>query len=202
MKGLLIFLTGAAAGVTGCYLYMRNKTEAYINEEIELMKEHYAEKIDEVRHETEKAVNEPKKGLKQAKNEGNKDEKDDAYYKNIINRLNYNSISNNKSVEEPVITPPEEPEVITHEEYSDCPDDWDSLHYIYFEGDAHHDPVVIDEFTNEVVDNGLDIIGRDNLDSFGSEEDGVTYIRNEQYRSYIEVTHDDRNYEDTEYYED
>ena len=213
----LAFILGAAVGSVATFFAVKKKfkddSEAFISEEIELMRQHFEEKLSEYEPKSEKAVNGAKNGLKTAKSEGS-DKKFDSpeeerqYYDGLIDKLNYNAISRKKNDDENEETKKPVPVVVTSDEFMD--DEFKSKeckaynirYFKFFEGDAHHESVVIDDSTDEIVEDGLDIIGRDNLDSFGSEDPNVTYIRNDLEKLYIEVMYDERNYEETEYYED
>jgi len=213
----LAFILGAAVGSVATFFAVKKKfkadSEAFISEEIDLMRQHFEEKLSEYEPKSEKAVNEAKNGLKTAKSEGS-DKKFDSpeeerqYYDGLIDKLNYNAISRKKNNDENEETKKPVPVVVTSDEVVDMDMrsedhlNYDTIHVIFFEGDAHHESVVIDEFTEEIIEDGLDIIGRDNLDSFGSEIDKMTYIRNDLRGTYVEVIFDERNYEETEYYED
>lgn len=220
MKGFLAFILGAAAGSVGTYFFIRKKSEEYINDEIEAMRQYYAEKLDEIKSEEENAVNEAKNGQKTAKSEGSvkefeSEEEEKAHYQAMIDKLNYSSISKkdkSKPSRMQQETRPDpklySPVVVTSDEFHDEDyrsndhKNYDEMHLIFLEGDEHHDAVVIDEFTEKIIPDGLELIGRDNLDSFSSEEDNITYIRNDIEQTYIEVSYDSRNYEDTEYFDE
>ena len=84
------------------------------------------------------------------------------------------------------------------EEYEDEEEDYTKRTLSYFSGDG----VIMDSDTEEVIDNGIDLVGEENLEKFGEYEPEVVYVRNESNKTDYEVILEDRTYKDSEYNDD
>ena len=153
LKGAMIFLLGAGAGAAGSYLYFKKKYDAD-KEELNELKDHYYCKINV------------------------KDDLDIA--ETIIKKANYMpEIETRLMNDEPIVVAsppedyPEEPIIITEEDYSEKELSFDKYEVDFYVGDN----ALVDE-NNELIES-CDAIGYENLEKFISDEsEDVMYIRN------------------------
>lgn len=193
INGILIFTGGALAGAGGAYLYLKNVFDKIIEEDAEKIRSEYIKQIDDLKDEINQleievkaleeepvlvasAPAEEKKPKKTAKKKKTSDKVD---YNAIIDNLN-NGVYSSKGSEDMK----KGPYAISDEDWYD--DKMQNKETVtYFEEDG----TVCDE-NEEIIPNGLDLIGEDNLEYKDEYEEGILYVRNEDtgsdYRVVIE----------------
>lgn len=202
MKTVLVFLLGAGVGSVGMYLGVKRHFETLADEEIESVKEYYKSDL----------VKELKKGAKteeidpeMPENEENTDKNDptdpskEPDYQGIIQKLNYGEYSKKeKAAEEKTDKPTKKqgPFVISGDEFAgDLRHEKITL--TYFEDDG----VFFDEAEAEIISEGMELVGEENLGRFGEYEEDVLYVRNNDNRTDYEVLLEHMAYAESEYVE-
>lgn len=159
LKGAIIFLLGAGAGASGSYIYFKKKYDEK-KADLEELKEHYLGKL-EVQHDkeaVEKIIEKQGYISYDKKFEGVKDMVTDKITEPIV--------------ESPPDDYPEEPIVITEEDYSERELSFDKREVDFY----IEDKALVNE-ESELID--LDPIGYENLEEFMNDDSEDTlYIRN------------------------
>lgn len=177
LSKVLIFAVGAAAGSAVTYLYLKDKYEKLVNDEIEEMRIYYADKyesteeVDEdVSNEEEVAVEDPiKADIKQ--------------YARIAEQMGYSDPGKIErmvnEVEKPYVIPPDE-----YGEYQD----YELINLTFYA-----DGVLADDM-DEVIDDFDDIVGENFMDHYGEYEDDTVFVRNDRLMADYEIQRDERSY--------
>ena len=200
-KNILFFLLGAGVGSTVVYFVVKKHYENLIDEEVESVRQYYKSQEDEDDEETDLSENEVKT-LKKAPKLAKKDPKtaeNDENYKEIIEKMNYGEFFPKKAKTEEVAVEADIPTryVINGDAFAgDNRNEKVSLYY--FEGDG----VFMNIETDEVVPNGMDLIGEDNFERLGEFEEDVLYVRNDVTKTDYEVIQEHYAYAESEYRED
>lgn len=187
IKYVLTFVLGAGVGGAVGYFATKKYFENYLNEEIDSVKDYYKSKA-------EKQENEPKTDKNDQKTDEN-----EPNYKEMIEKLNYSGFSEKKKETPSEDTVPDNrPFVISVDDYIGD-QKYQKLGMTYFEKDG----VFCDE-DEQVVPDGMDLIGEHNLDKFGEYEEDTLFVRNVEQGCDYEVVLDDGAYADSLYegYED
>ena len=195
IKEVMLFIAGLGIGSVGTYFVVKKHYEDFMDEEIESVKEYYKDNIMEIaeREFGESAVNpEKEEPVEEKENEPN--------YQKIIKKLNYGDYSkkDDKVVESHTDVAPEVTEkkgtyVIGPDEFAND-EQYDKITLTYFSEDG-----VFMSIEEEVVPEGMQIIGEENLDHIGEIEENVVYVRNEGLNADYEVILEERSYSDSEY---
>lgn len=195
IKEVMLFIAGLGIGSVGTYFVVKKHYENFMDEEIESVKEYYKDNIMEIaEHEFgESAVNPEREEVSE---EANKKEPD---YQKIIKKLNYGDYSkkDDKVVEsrskETSIPEKKEPYVIEPDDFTND-SQYDKITLTYFSEDG-----VFMSIEEEVVPEGMQLVGEENLEHIGEIEEYVVYIRNEEQGADYEVILEERSYSDSEY---
>lgn len=180
LKGVVIFITGMAAGSAVSWYFLKTKYEHISKEEIESVKEVYRKKYET--HEEETA-------------ESSEEDEDEEYkptseeieeHKEMVNNLGYTNYSNVKKGEAKNV---DKPYVISPEEFDELPD-YNTVSLLYYT-----DKVLADMNGNAIEDVD-DIIGEDSLNHFGEYEDDSVFVRNDSRKTDYEILLDPRKYSD------
>lgn len=195
IKEVMLFIAGLGIGSVGTYFVVKKHYEDFMDEEIESVKEYYKDNIMEIaeREFGESAVNpEKEEPVEEKENEPN--------YQKIIKKLNYGDYSkkDDKVVEshtnaEPAVAEKKGPYVIGPDDFAND-EQYDKITLTYFSDDG-----VFVSIEEEVVPEGMQVIGEENLDHIGEIEENVVYIRNEGLNADYEVILEERAYSDSEY---
>ena len=163
LKGAVIFLLGSSIGATGSYIYFKKKYDEK-KEELEELKEHYQEKLNiKSEKETQNAI------IRKAKYVSYDSTKPDNEVKTMIKERE--AVADLMS--RPMEDYPEEPIVITDEDYTDRELYFDKIETDYYVEDG----ALVGE--NEDLLEVGDTIGYENLEKFMKDEsEDVMYIRN------------------------
>ena len=183
LSNIIIFATGAAIGSVVTWKLVKTKYEQIANEEIQEVRELYAQKVDELTHSqceesvekeevTEKAVfhTQPKPELIE--------------YANAIRGLGYSEIDDEE------VNDMGKPYVITPDEYGEL-DEYDTLSLTLYA-----DGVLTDE-QNIVIEDVDSVVGIESLTHFGEYEDDSVFVRNDSIMTDYEILLDERNFKDT-----
>ena len=162
LKGAVIFLLGASAGTSASYIYFKKKYDEK-KEELDELTEHYLAKI-------EKEEDVAKMETIISDNQYvSYDKLSEEGVKTVINEVPLQPVI----IDSPPEDYPEEPIIITEEDYSERELSFDKLEMDYYVGDN----ALVDE-NSELIEAG-DIVGYENLEKFISDEsEDVMYIRN------------------------
>lgn len=162
LKGAVIFLLGASAGTSASYIYFKKKYDEK-KEELDELTEHYLAKI-------EKEEDVAKMETIISDNQYvSYDKLSEEGAKTVINEVPLQPVI----IDSPPEDYPEEPIIITEEDYSERELSFDKLEMDYYVGDN----ALVDE-NDELIEAG-DIVGYENLEKFISDEsEDVMYIRN------------------------
>lgn len=205
--GVLAFAVGAAIGSAVTWKVLRTKYEEIAQEEIDSVKDEYAELMRTMRQRLKESVK---------SNEVEADEADDSdeYYPDDDERdftekekqqVEYykltskyrsndddkdgNEEGGNGEVDEDGVQWINGPYVITAEEFSSSPPGYNAMPLDYFA-----DGVLADSWG--VIMDIEETIGEDSLEHFGDDGDDILYVRNEREEIDYEVTRDPRTYRD------
>lgn len=211
---IFMFTAGVIGGAAGMLIAVKKYYEHIANEEIESVKETYSVEGNHIKNGVINNELSPDnyENIRDTSNDNEGiDEQDDASdeeakkkeCEDIIKKLNYGSYSHKSDEDESEdnsISPEDTtkyPRVITPEEYEDEEETYTKRTLSYFSCDG----VIMDSDTEEVIDNGIDLVGEGNLEHFGEYEPEVVYVRNESNKTDYEVVMEDRTYKDSEYYD-
>lgn len=162
LKGAAIFILGVSVGATGSYIVCKKKFDER-KEELDELKEHYNNKLQ---HNMDVKIAEDIIKEEKYISYDNLNEKE---IKNVIRDRVDEAIKNDRPSEDS----PEEPILITEEDYSERELYFDKLEVDYYLGDG----ALVDE--NDSLIEVNDSIGYDNLEEFiNNEAEDIMYIRN------------------------
>lgn len=169
---VLVFAAGAVVGSAVTWKFVRDRYERISREEIESVKEAFAERAatrdETIEHDDS--------------DEEETSEDDDANaYADLVEHY-----TNGKGVVEDMGS---EPKVISPYDFGELDE------YRQFELTYYSDGVVEDEDYN-IVENVEELIGPDALGSFGEFEDDAVFVRNDKLRADFQILKDYRTYEE------
>ena len=206
LKRDLIFLTvGAAVGATGMLIYIKDKFNSELQEEVDEVRDYYKDRFtkspggqntEDLEKEAEKEFIDEDEVIEDEPEEIQDPRLSEkiTQYNKIIDYTKENKISYGKTSEalkeREGSTPPF---VISDTEMYDMRQEYDKVTLVYYAGDntlADEDDFIIDDVEA--------IIGEDNLDSFGTEceDPDMVHIRNERLGSDYEVIRANSRYMD------
>ena len=195
IKEVMLFIAGLGIGSVGTYFVVKKHYEDFMDEEIESVKEYYKDNIMEIteREFGESAVNpEKEEPVEEKENEPN--------YQKIIKKLNYGDYSqkDDKVVDfhkedAPAVAEKKGPYVIGPDDFANG-EQYDKITLTYFSEDG-----VFMSIEEEVIPEGMQLVGEENLDHIGEIEEDVVYVRNEEQGADYEVILEERAYSDSEY---
>lgn len=191
-KSLLAFILGAAVGSGVTYLCVKSHFNEICDQEIEIAREHYKQMENDleaiyeekIAEDLEKTVKKgPKVDIfdKKTEKKPENDPEEQAKYDKIIEKLNYGQFFKSENEEAP-IEKSDKPYEISDEEW-----DENNGHAKVWLSFYEDDEVFTDDCDN-VVDNGIDLIGENNLTEFGKYEENTLYIRNDKFGTDYMVT--------------
>lgn len=199
MKLRMIFsaLIGVGIGVAGTYVYLNEKYNKRAQDEVAEARKHYEEAIKEFTVDISKGDVEETDKLAKEYYEADAVAVKEAYE----HILEENYISNDA---EPVEEQPKPKRkggrkkkkvesdglIISSDEFVEL-NGYDKKTLYYFSEDK-----VFCDTEYEVVEEGMTLIGEDNLDAVGLYEDGVLYVRSDAYGTDYEVILKDESYRD------
>lgn len=164
LSSIIIFAAGASVGAVVTWKFLKTKYEQIAQEEIDSVKEYYragrepeAENEVEVEPEEEIAVNEP-------------DEAAVRDYSKVLKRCRYDTKSNS-----------DKPYVISPDEFGEL-EDYETQTLTYYV-----DGTLIDDITDEPIEDVDDVVGVDSLNRFGEYEECSVFVRNDRFKCDYEI---------------
>ena len=206
LKGVLIFVLGAAAGSLATWKLIEKKYKDIAQEEIDSVKDtfskmkknEYPDKLEDYpdfeefddSDDSDDVEEEPK--LEQKIDRNNKP--DIVEYAKILSETGYTNYAERQDKKEKKGVEPvedERPYVISPDEFGEK-DGYENVTLTYYA-----DGVLTDYFDN-VISNIDEVVGFDSLDHFGEYEDDVVFVRNEKMETDYEILRDLRDFNESD----
>ena len=207
LKGVLIFVLGAAAGSLATWKLIEKKYKDIAQEEIDSVKDTFSkmkkneypdkledypdfEEFDDSDDSYDSDDEEPKSEQKIDRN----NKPDIVEYAKILSETGYTNYAERQDKKEKKGVEPvedERPYVISPDEFGEK-DGYENVTLTYYA-----DGVLTDYFDN-VISNVDEVVGFDSLDHFGEYEDDVVFVRNEKMETDYEILRDLRDFNESE----
>ena len=203
LKGVLIFVLGAAAGSLATWKLIEKKYKDIAQEEIDSVKDtfskmkknEYPDKIEDYPDfkefdDSDDVEEEPKPEQKIDRN----NKPDIVEYAKILSETGYTNYAERQDKKEKKGVEPvedERPYVISPDEFGEK-DGYENVTLTYYA-----DGVLTDYFDN-VISNVDEVVGFDSLDHFGEYEDDVVFVRNEKMETDYEILRDLRDFNESD----
>lgn len=203
LKGVLIFVLGAAAGSLATWKLIEKKYKDIAQEEIDSVKDtfskmkknEYPDKLEdypdfEEFDDSDNVEEEPKPEQKIDRN----NKPDIVEYAKILSETGYTNYAERQDKKEKKGVEPvedERPYVISPDEFGEK-DGYENVTLTYYA-----DGVLTDYFDN-VISNVDEVVGFDSLDHFGEYEDDVVFVRNEKMETDYEILRDLRDFNESD----
>lgn len=203
LKGVLIFVLGAAAGSLATWKLIEKKYKDIAQEEIDSVKDtfskmkknEYPDKLEdypdfEEFDDSDDVEEEPKPEQKIDRN----NKPDIVEYAKILSETGYTNYAERQDKKEKKGVEPvedERPYVISPDEFGEK-DGYENVTLTYYA-----DGVLTDYFDN-VISNVDEVVGLDSLDHFGEYEDDVVFVRNEKMETDYEILRDLRDFNESD----
>ena len=207
LKGVLIFVLGAAAGSLATWKLIEKKYKDIAQEEIDSVKDTFSkmkkneypdkledypdfEEFDDSDDSYDFDDEEPKSEQKIDRN----NKPDIVEYAKILSETGYTNYAERQDKKEKKGVEPvedERPYVISPDEFGEK-DGYENVTLTYYA-----DGVLTDYFDN-VISNVDEVVGFDSLDHFGEYEDDVVFVRNEKMETDYEILRDLRDFNESD----
>ena len=203
LKGVLIFVLGAAAGSLATWKLIEKKYKDIAQEEIDSVKDtfskmkknEYPDKLEdypdfEEFDDSDDVEEEPKPEQKIDRN----NKPDIVEYAKILSETGYTNYAERQDKKEKKGVEPvedERPYVISPDEFGEK-DGYENVTLTYYA-----DGVLTDYFDN-VISNVDEVVGLDSLDHFGEYEDDAVFVRNEKMETDYEILRDLRDFNESD----
>lgn len=207
LKGVLIFVLGAAAGSLATWKLIEKKYKDIAQEEIDSVKDTFSkmkkneypdkledypdfEEFDDSDDSYDSDDEEPKPEQKIDRN----NKPDIVEYAKILSETGYTNYAERQDKKEKKGVEPvedERPYVISPDEFGEK-DGYENVTLTYYA-----DGVLTDYFDN-VISNVDEVVGFDSLDHFGEYEDDVVFVRNEKMETDYEILRDLRDFNESD----
>lgn len=206
LKGVLIFVLGAAAGSLATWKLIEKKYKDIAQEEIDSVKDtfskmkknEYPDKLEDYpdfeefddSYDSDDVEEEPKPEQKIDRN----NKPDIVEYAKILSETGYTNYAERQDKKEKKGVEPvedERPYVISPDEFGEK-DGYENVTLTYYA-----DGVLTDYFDN-VISNIDEVVGFDSLDHFGEYEDDVVFVRNEKMETDYEILRDLRDFNESD----
>lgn len=206
LKGVLIFVLGAAAGSLATWKLIEKKYKDIAQEEIDSVKDtfskmkknEYPDKLEDYpdfeefddSDDSDDVEEEPKPEKKIDRN----NKPDIVEYAKILSEVGYTNYAERQDKKEKKGVEPvedERPYVISPDEFGEK-DGYENVTLTYYA-----DGVLTDYFDN-VISNVDEVVGFDSLDHFGEYEDDVVFVRNEKMETDYEILRDLRDFNESD----
>ena len=206
LKGVLIFVLGAAAGSLATWKLIEKKYKDIAQEEIDSVKDtfskmkknEYPDKLEDYpdfeefddSDDSDDVEEEPKPEQKIDRN----NKPDIVEYAKILSETGYTNYAERQDKKEKKGVEPvedERPYVISPDEFGEK-DGYENVTLTYYA-----DGVLTDYFDN-VISNIDEVVGFDSLDHFGEYEDDVVFVRNEKMETDYEILRDLRDFNESD----
>lgn len=206
LKGVLIFVLGAAAGSLATWKLIEKKYKDIAQEEIDSVKDtfskmkknEYPDKLEDYpdfeefddSDDSDDVEEEPKPEQKIDRN----NKPDIVEYAKILSETGYTNYAERQDKKEKKGVEPvedERPYVISPDEFGEK-DGYENVTLTYYA-----DGVLTDYFDN-VISNIDEVVGFDSLDHFGEYEDDAVFVRNEKMETDYEILRDLRDFNESD----
>ena len=206
LKGVLIFVLGAAAGSLATWKLIEKKYKDIAQEEIDSVKDtfskmkknEYPDKLEDYpdfeefddSDDSDDVEEEPKPEQKIDRN----NKPDIVEYAKILSEASYTNYADRQDKKEKKGVEPvedERPYVISPDEFGEK-DGYENVTLTYYA-----DGVLTDYFDN-VISNVDEVVGFDSLDHFGEYEDDAVFVRNEKMETDYEILRDLRDFNESD----
>lgn len=206
LKGVLIFVLGAAAGSLATWKLIEKKYKDIAQEEIDSVKDtfskmkknEYPDKLEDYpdfeefddSDDSDDVEEEPKPEQKIDRN----NKPDIVEYAKILSETGYTNYAERQDKKEKKGVEPveyERPYVISPDEFGEK-DGYENVTLTYYA-----DGVLTDYFDN-VISNIDEVVGFNSLDHFGEYEDDVVFVRNEKMETDYEILRDLRDFNESD----
>lgn len=206
LKGVLIFVLGAAAGSLATWKLIEKKYKDIAQEEIDSVKDtfskmkknEYPDKLEDYpdfeefddSDDSDDVEEEPKPEQKIDRN----NKPDIVEYAKILSETGYTNYAERQDKKEKKGVEPvedERPYVISPDEFGEK-DGYENVTLTYYA-----DGVLTDYFDN-VISNIDEVVGLDSLDHFGEYEDDAVFVRNEKMETDYEILRDLRDFNESD----
>lgn len=206
LKGVLIFVLGAASGSLATWKLIEKKYKDIAQEEIDSVKDtfskmkknEYPDKLEDYpdfeefddSDDSDDVEEEPKPEQKIDRN----NKPDIVEYAKILSETGYTNYAERQDKKEKKGVEPvedERPYVISPDEFGEK-DGYENVTLTYYA-----DGVLTDYFDN-VISNVDEVVGFDSLDHFGEYEDDVVFVRNEKMETDYEILRDLRDFNESD----
>ena len=187
IKNLLIFTTGAAIGSAVTWKFLKTKYEQIAQDEIDSVKEVFSRRFEEESEDIDESDDEDE----EYNYEPTEDDK--ASSNNIIKEMKYTSYSkkknknskrkHSKNEDEELV-----PYVISPDDFGDNGYDTESFTY-------YADDVLANDYDEIIEDREL-LIGNYSLSSFGTYEEDIVHVRNDETQTDYEICRVNEKYSD------
>lgn len=185
LSNIIFLVVGAGIGAGGTYMFMKDRFDTMINEELEEIKSYYEKEANDKEKELEEAIIEDSDVEKEPEKPTLHSINKQKAYDNEIMKTNYHQFSNKVEKTEEIVEEDngKEPFVIGLEEFNDYNGHIKRTLSYYPESD-----VLYDEELDEVVDDIDGTLGRINIDNIANDGDmSELYIRNYHLGTDFEV---------------
>ena len=187
IKNLLIFTTGAAIGSAVTWKFLKTKYEQIAQDEIDSVKEVFSRRFEEESEDIDESDDEDEEYNYEPT------EEDKASSNNIIKEMKYTSYSkkknknskrkHSKNEDEELV-----PYVISPDDFGDNGYDTESFTY-------YADDVLANDYDEIIEDREL-LIGNYSLSSFGTYEEDIVHVRNDETQTDYEICRVNEKYSD------
>ena len=201
LKGVLIFVLGAAAGSLATWKLIEKKYKDIAQEEIDSVKDtfskmkknEYPDKLEDYPDFEEFDDSDDEESKSEQKIDRN-NKPDIVEYAKILSETGYTNYAERQDKKEKKGVEPvedERPYVISPDEFGEK-DGYENVTLTYYA-----DGVLTDYFDN-VISNVDEVVGFDSLDHFGEYEDDVVFVRNEKMETDYEILRDLRDFNESD----
>lgn len=201
LKGVLIFVLGAAAGSLATWKLIEKKYKDIAQEEIDSVKDtfskmkknEYPDKLEDYPDFEEFDDSDDEEPKSEQKIDRN-NKPDIVEYAKILSETGYTNYAERQDKKEKKGVEPvedERPYVISPDEFGEK-DGYENVTLTYYA-----DGVLTDYFDN-VISNVDEVVGLDSLDHFGEYEDDVVFVRNEKMETDYEILRDLRDFNESD----
>ena len=206
LKGVLIFVLGAAAGSLATWKLIEKKYKDIAQEEIDSVKDtfskmkknEYPDKLEDYPDFEEFDDSDDSDDVEEEPNPEQKIDRnnkpDIVEYAKILSETGYTNYAERQDKKEKKGVEPvedERPYVISPDEFGEK-DGYENVTLTYYA-----DGVLTDYFDN-VISNVDEVVGFDSLDHFGEYEDDVVFVRNEKMETDYEILRDLRDFNESD----
>ena len=206
LKGVLIFVLGAAAGSLATWKLIEKKYKDIAQEEIDSVKDtfskmkknEYPDKLEDYpdfeefddSDDSDDVEEEPKPEKKIDRN----NKPDIVEYAKILSEVGYTNYAERQDKKEKKGVEPvedERPYVISPDEFGEK-DGYENVTLTYYAAG------VLTDYFDNVISNVDEVVGFDSLDHFGEYEDDVVFVRNEKMETDYEILRDLRDFNESD----